>query len=357
MNIATLDRTIDNLVPVDRALFKRLYEPTVYTSLMLIPESMTPWIISQFGSLEAVTKQKVIRLTNKVTSEETIFNPLRLKRPHDAREESSFSPDSLDKGIDIFDHPLTSTPGDTFGRIHGKHCLTASNIAKCDGQHGLVIFKERNPLRFGEVEIADYIDTAWRWASSAHRENLAHKYFFFSWNCLWRSGASLIHGHSQMMLTRNRHFARIEHLRKCALSYKQRHKQNYFDDLYRLHRALGLAGDKNGVRVLSYLTPIKNNGVVITANALDTAFKNTVHRVLAFYRDVLGVVSFNLAIVTPPLGPTREEWRGFPVIAWLVDRGSLDNRSCDVGALELFASTAVTSDPFSLAAKMNGLVN
>jgi len=352
MDITVLDKALDNLSQKDRELFVRLYRLAIYQGRTRIPESMKPWVIGQFGSLEAVTGQKIVRLTNTVTSEETIFNPLRIKRPHDARDEECFSLDSLDRGLDIFDNPEESTSADVFGRIKGKYCITASNIAKCDEWHGVVIFKEHHPLHFNEAEVADYIDAAWRWAEAAHRESPANKYFFCSWNCLWRSAASLIHGHNQMMLTRGRHFARIEHLRRAALTYRHRARRSYFDDLYRIHRALGLGFDKAGIRVLAYLTPLKNNGVILMADSLNAPFKRMVYETLACYRDRLGVESFNLALTTPPLGPTRESWEDFPVTAWLVDRGSLANRSSDIGALELFASTSVTSDPFTLMEKL-----
>ena len=356
MDITTIDKALDKLSAADRHLFARLYNPAIYDGHLIAPDSMKSWIANQFGSLAAVTEQRVVRLTNKVTGEETIFNPLRLKRPHDTREAAGCSLDSLDKCLDNFARPRENTPEDTFGRIQGQYCITASNIAKCDGQHGLVIFNEHHPLHFNEAEVIDYLDTAWRWAETAHRANPANKYFFYSWNCLWRSAASLTHGHNQMMLTRGRHFAHIEHLRKCALTYRRRHKQDYFGDISRLHQALGLVTYRQEVCALAYLTPLKNNEVVILAKNMGRSFQKMVYRMLSFYRDNLGIASFNLAVTTPPLGPTRESWQDFPVIAWLVDRGKLDNPSCDMGALELFASTSVTSDPFLLATKMKGFI-
>jgi hypothetical protein len=258
--------------------------------------------------------------------------------------------------VDSFDSPETSTCEDIFGRIHGKHCITASNIAKCDGWHGIVVFREHHPLRFSEEQVTDYLETAWSWAQAAHQASPANKYFFFSWNCLWRSAASLIHGHSQVMLTRSRHFARIESLRKATLTYQRRYGTNYFGDLIEAHRALGLAFDKQGVAVLAYLTPVKSNEIVLIAKELNSSFKRQVYRSLAFYRDVLGVESFNVALTVPPLAPTRESWQGFPAIAWMVDRGELANRSSDIGALELFASTAVVSDPFVMSPKLAGFL-
>src|SRR5207247_1067656 len=47
---------------------------------------------------------------------------------------------------DPFCHPETGTPADTFGRIRGEHGITASNIAKYDTYHGVLVFDEHDPL-------------------------------------------------------------------------------------------------------------------------------------------------------------------------------------------------------------------
>ena len=355
-DISSLDKRLDNLSPTDRTLFERLYSLCVQKSSIHIPENMREWVARQFGSIEAVTSQRVVRLTNNVTGEETIYNSLRALRPCDTREKSPVSLDSLDMGADSFANPLENTPEDTFGRIEGHYCVTASNIAKCDELHGLVIFKNPHPLRWSKEEVDDYIDTAWRWAQKAHSLHPLNRYFFFCWNCLWRSGASINHGHAQMMLSRGRAFSRIEALRKAAQSYRRKHGTNYFDDLFNVHKSLGLAFDRNGVRVLACLTPVKNSEIIFMADRLDAHFKESMYDILALYRDHLGVTSFNLAIATPPPDRTRESWQGFPVTAWLVDRGSLNYRSSDIGSLELFATNSVASDPFKLAQKLDTLI-
>ena len=60
---------------------------------------------------------------------------------------------ALTWGVDSFASPLENTTEDTFGRITGRHCVTASNIAKCDELHGLVIFKNSHPLKWGREEV------------------------------------------------------------------------------------------------------------------------------------------------------------------------------------------------------------
>jgi hypothetical protein len=356
-DISTLDKRLDSLPEGQRKLFDRIYHRSVSHPQLCLPDTMKLWVVQQFGSLDVVLNQTVLRLTNNVTGEETVFNSVRRLRPLDNREKEGFAPESLDNTVDIFDNPEVNTPADTFGRIRGKYCVTAGNIAKCDELHSLVIFKDHNPLQFTEAKVLDYLDTAWRWAAAAHRHFPQNKYFFHCWNCLWRSGASINHGHSQMMLARGSHYARIEHLRRAALSYKRRFGANYFDDLYRVHAALGLALEYGDTRLLAYLTPTKNNELIIMSNTYDRAFRKHVYRALAFFRDNLLVQSFNLGLTMPPLAKTRESWQGFPVIAWLVDRGRLDNRSCDWGSLELFATVSVTSDPFQLAEALQSVYN
>ena len=351
-DISTLDKRLDTLSAADRALFERIYALSCHVADMCFPDGMQTWVAKQFGSVEGVAHQKVVRLTNTITGEETLYNNLRALRPSDTKEKASVSLDSLDMGVDSFADPLLNTPEDTFGRIKGLHCITASNIAKCEELHGVVIFNNPHPLKWGREEVCDYIDTGWRWADEAHKYHPANKYFFFCWNCLWRSGASINHGHAQMTLSRGRAFSRIECLRQSALSYHRRFGSNYFDDLFEVHKSLGLAFEKNETRVIACLTPRKNKEVIIMADVLTDSFKERVYEVLETYRDRMGVVSFNLAIATPPLDKSRESWQGFPVIAWTVDRGRLEYRSSDIGSLELFAANSVASDPFKLAKKL-----
>jgi hypothetical protein len=246
-------------------------------------------------------------------------------------------------------HPLQGTPEDTFGRVEGRHCITASNIAKYDGLHGMVIFNEYNPLRFNKEEIVDYIDVGCQWAERAYAADPSARYFFFMWNCLWGAGASLEHGHAQVMLTHDMPYAKIERLRRSALRYQEEYGSNYFDDLYQVHLSLGCALEKGGTRVISHLTPIKDKEIILLAESLDLSMKERIYEVLECYRDKMGVRCFNLALSTLPLGEVEESWEGFPVIARLVDRGNPRGRASDIGTMELYASSVIASDPLEVA--------
>ena len=74
-----------------------------------------------------------------------------------------------------------------------------------------------------------------------------------------------------------------------------------------------------------------------------------IYDVLRCFVERLGVTSFNMAIYMPPIAPVEEDWGGFPVLARLVDRGDPMNRTSDFGAMELYASSVIASDPFRVA--------
>ena len=201
-SIINLEETVASLPSQAKELFHRIFTVTTTIGELNVPPSMQPWVEQHFGSVGNVSRQKIVRVTNLVTGEGALFNWLRNCRPIEAVSEKHFMDEFLGNGQpDTFCCPEENTPEDTFGRIAGQHCITASNIAKYDGLHGMVIFHEFNPLQFSREKIIDYIDTALAWAKQAQVKRPQAKYFLFVWNCLCRAGASIVHGHAQMMLT------------------------------------------------------------------------------------------------------------------------------------------------------------
>lgn len=348
-SIVNLEEVAASLPARDKALFQRIYAITTTVGEQSFPRGMRPWVKRQFGSLAEVTKQHIVRVTNMVTNEEAIFNKLRARRPIELQDGKSIADLIAEPHRhDPFHSPADNTPEDSFSRVVGRHCITASNVAKFDGLHSLVIFNEFNPLNFSQEQMVDYFSVAWEWAQRAHTLKPQARYFCLIWNCLWRAGSSIVHGHAQVMLTKGRHYAKVDWLRRAALEYKQRYGSNYFADLFKVHRSLGCALERDGVKVIASLTPFKDNEVMLIAQELNLSVKERIYEVLACFRDRLGIASFNLCLVTPPLSETEESWEGFPIIVRVVDRGNLHNRDSDVGGLEIYASSVVASDPFEL---------
>ena len=356
-SITHLEEMVRALPDTEQERFARIFKVTTTIGDLKPPPSMHDWITRYFGSLGAVRKQRIVKVMNLITAEGSLFNELRASRPMEAQASSDLD-DIINRDLGgPFCHPLEGTPEDVFGRVQGAHCITASNVAKYDGFHGLLVFNEHNPLRFTAEEVTDYIDTALGWARKAHCVDNDASYFFFMWNCLWRSGASILHGHAQMALGRGMHYAKVEHLRRAALLYRVGHGVSYFDDLYAIHDSLGLAVNDKGVHILAYLTPIKENEVIIISDRLDDTLKCAIYKVLRCFVETLGVRSFNLALYMRPIDTVPEDWRGFPIVVRVVDRGDLNNKTADFGAMELYGSSVITSDPFRVAQALSGCLS
>jgi len=346
--ISGLPEMVAALPEEERERFERIFLVDSSIGRLKTNPAMEEWIKKYFGSLDAVREQKVIRITNLVTMEGSFFNELRSKRPVVTEKGEELEQIIEEDRGDVFCRPLELTSEDTFGRIQGQHSISASNIAKFDGFSGVIVFNEHNPLRFTAGRIADYIDTALAWLHKAHETDPEATYPFFLWNCLWRAGASIIHGHAQVILGRGLHYGKVEGLRRAALAYQQTSGSNYFDDLYRVHDSLGLSLEAGGTRVLSYLSPIKDREVLLISSAIDDSLKGAVYQVLDCYVRDMGVRSFNVAILMPPFSTTPEDWSGFPVVVKIVDRGDPLSRTVDMAAMELYASSVLFADPFQV---------
>ena len=124
--LANLSELVERLPAEAQALFHRIYDLRCVTGHLTVPETMAGWVEARFGDIEAVQTQQIVKITNRITVEGTLYNPLRAARPADI-----VSLEDVDAAIEStrggpFCSPETLTPEDVFGRVRGQHCLTAS---------------------------------------------------------------------------------------------------------------------------------------------------------------------------------------------------------------------------------------
>ncbi len=329
--------------------FSDLYDLDVTVGELVLPDHMRTWVERYFGSTEAVVRQRIVKVTNRWTLDATLFNELRARRPLEARIPAELADELARTAPDPFCEPEYNTPEDVFGRLRGRHVITASNIAKYDGLHGVIVFREHDPLAFDGELVREMVAVAREWFERAHAVDRAAIYPLFMWNCLWKSGASIPHGHAQVSLTRGMHYGKVERERRAAEAYRRATRRGYFADIFRVHEALGLGRALNGVRVYANLTPLKEKETVLLAPAFDDELAQMMGRVVRCLVDELNVTSFNLVAWLPPLAATSEDWSEMPVVVRIVDRGDPLSRTSDFGAMELYAASVVASDPFRVA--------
>jgi hypothetical protein len=343
-----------------RARADRLLDVRIARGHTVPPPEMSAWLERTFGSVDAVREQTIVKVMNLATLEATYFAPLRARRPLD------LAPTSDDLAAVIgateggpFCHPETDTPADSFGRVRGTRVVTGANAAMAEAHHGVVVFDHHDPLAFDAELIADVLTTGRAWAEGARTEDPTAGNYLLIWNCLWRAGGSVVHGHAQVLLGNGPHVARLERLRRDVEGYRARTGSDLISDVVAVHRDLGLVRDIGDVALLGHVTPVKERELLLVGTAggdeRDASFVDALAKTLVGYRDRIGVRSFNLAIWRPPLGDGADAWGWLPPIARIVDRGDPFQRSSDIGAMELYGTPIVASDPYDLLAGLEGM--
>jgi hypothetical protein len=360
--IADLPRLIEAMEPEARDQAQTLFDVSVVEGLTDPPPDLHEWLERHFGSVAAVRRQRIVRVTNRWSLEGTLFSPLRSRRPIAAGSLDTFTREVQATIGDEFCHPETGTPADSWGRVRGRRSITAANAAKYDGRHGVVIFDHHDPLAFDQESVLDMLDVGREWAERGRAKGPAAWAYLLIWNCGPRAGGSIVHGHAQVLLGQGAHYAQVQRLRRDAGAYAAATGGSYLQDVVSVHRELGLVvAEADGVAIVASITPIKERELLIVGqpgmDEREPAFAGAVARTVTAYRDVAGVKAFNLALLRPPIDSAvaaTNGWQHLPPLVRLVDRGEPGSRSSDIGAMELYAASVVGADPFELADSLRG---
>ncbi len=301
--------------------FNKIYEFESVRAKMIMPKIP----INGFSA-----HQEVITLRNKYTNESVIYNPNRRFRPMSKKKYNVVSECK-------FEDVEKNTPSDIFGRIKSKFCTTASNLSKYAKNHGLLIFKEHDPLKFTPESVEDFIGTAKDWI-----KEVDESYWGIVWNCNWRAGASIPHGHFNL-IARNMPFPIQENYHLARENFLQVEGGDLFNSMIQTHRNLGLIVIDGTTVSMAYLTPKKNWGILIASRQDDAFFHNAIYSGADTMRS-LGD-SFNMAIVP--------EYKSVPNLALFISRGNSDTLTSDFGTIEaLLGESVIDSDPFLLIKEM-----
>lgn len=354
-SISDLPALIADLPAAKRARLERIFRIDEARGELRIPASMVPWVEKNFGSVEAAQHQRIVRVTNVWTWEGALFNPLRGKRPLQLRGDAETGKVPAD---DIFAEPLRSTSEDVFGRVRGDHCITASNISRWEGWCAVCIFDEPDPLRLTQAQARDYFRTSLQWATLANQHDQLARNFIWVWNGGLKGGASVPHAHAQVALGHGMHYAGVEMLRRAAISYRERHHADYFEDLIAIHEDLGLDVTLGKLRGFFYLAALRSGDLMAFGDGFDDDLADALHAGLRGLIDRAGMTAFIAGVLMPPISPlpegagVREDWSHFPHILRITDRGPAQMISSDVGAIDFYAHRVITLDPYAVRAQL-----
>ncbi|XP_033101677.1 uncharacterized protein LOC117104888 [Anneissia japonica] len=339
-------------------MFERIYDVKRRSGQIIVPDTFQTKLLKWLGNSEDLLREAKLQFVtiiyNKYTNEETIFNPLRSKRPGVNNEEDvqTYLDELMQKSTKDCDFCAYQfkTAEDTFGRIESTHSGTAANAFKYNGYHSLIISKKHNIFEVNEEEFLDMMHTTMRWYMKVYETDKAYKYPQLMWDCLPKASASQIHTHAQASLSPDGYYGLMKHIRLSAIRYaKENGGNNYFTELLQVHNALGLATKFGNASAMAYLTPKNDNEVIIMSKTANLDFFRLLFYVIKAFTEDMKLYAWSLAMFLPKLEPwVAPGFDDIPALVRIVSRGPVNSPRSDISAMELFGASNVNIDPFNV---------
>jgi hypothetical protein len=308
-----LEKILENLKKEE--IFHRLFE----TKIKEIVLDNLPEKYFEFK------KQKLIFINDKILEKSVIFNLSRKKRPQPNIETQV-------QEKDPFCDYQRLTPLDEIGRLENESSVTAGNLSKMADYHSLVIFKKHNFSDLQKEDFLSAINLTQEWFEKIQNLDNEIKTKIFIWNHHFRSGASILHPHFQLLAYKSSPL-KVQKLKEKLENYQKNFQSYYFEDYFNLMTKVNLAKEKDDLKIWVSLTPEKEKG-------------------LNFYGDFFKGAKFLWEILQKLFQTGTQSFNLFYLLdlnyGFFVDRGETSKLNSDFGALEIFGIKIISSDPTEL---------
>jgi len=342
-------------------LFKVIYAIRTKQTTVVLSETFLPkvqkWMNGNQELVEATKKQTIIFVDNKWSLESVVFNPVRAKRPGGQGQGSvaEYVNNLIDKakeGCDFCSYKKY-TAADDFGMLESERTVAISNTFKIEKYHGMIVFKQHDPVHFDQDQFIDAMDLAMRWFKTAAGRATDHKYRHMYWDCLPKASASQVHPHIHLALGDHAYYAKWNRLHKAALEFSESVPNwNYWNAMLQVHNALGLSAHFNSASIISYITPQKDLEIVILAKKPSQDFFRLFYFAVRTFMEDMGQFAISAGCVFPKLDVSTDNGAELPAICRLLSRGAADLPRSDVSSFDLFGTANVNKDPFVVIKKV-----
>jgi len=338
-------------------LVERIYQVRLkYTTIAISDTFMlkvSKWLKGNKEMIKATKNQSLIFIDNLYTYESVVFNPVRSNRPGVSAGNVKLYIDKLvndtSKSCDFCSYK-NYTATDTFGYMNSDYSVVVSNTFKIEKYHGMVLFKQHNPVDFDQLQFIDAIHLALQWYDRTHKLLPDHKYRVMYWDILPKASASQIHPHMHLTLGDYSYYAKWNQLYHAGLKYTSNEGLNYWKDLLQVHAALALSFSYKEASLMVYLTPQKDYEVIIISKKPCLHFFQLAYHTIRSFMDDLQQYSLSMSYVFPKITSSVNDQskQELPMMLRIITRGPADNTRSDVSSFDLFGTPNVNKDPFKV---------
>ncbi|CAF1220692.1 unnamed protein product [Adineta steineri] len=312
---------------------------------------------------EKALDQDLYFVMNKYSFEETVYNPLRGRRPIQQPEIpiEQYLKETMEKTSQVCDlcnyQKMTAT--DSLGRMENRHAYSAANAFKFDQWHSMFMPKQHDITKITLDELKDVYTLAWKWIRAVHKQSPSHRFPALLWDSLPHGGASQVHPHIHATVHSNHYYGQFESIRSASEQYYRDYKhvknqkaKNYFRTMQDIHTALNLTISLSGLTILVPITSRKEYDIIVLAENFDERFIEVIYQILQGYFNKLKQYSFSSCLYLPPLSPNKDDSGLTPVYFRIIPRGQPSSLLSEVSSLDLFSIYNVNKLPSDLFAEI-----
>jgi len=318
------------------------------------------WVGRDLEVQQDVTSQRVLQVTDLLTSESTHYNQLRARRP---RPEGGSGGKSWvvrmverTKSQCHFCQPQNFTAEELWGRIFLPHCSSAGNVFRVAGASGLILAKTHSVLEINLKVLSEMLKCCQLWFDKTHDQDNRLLFPSLIWDTLPKAGASQAHPHFQVWLSRSTYPGHFGSLLRKANLHSTTTGRDYWKDVAELHISLGLGLRHGSTVAIAPLTSIGDHEVMVIGSGenVDESLVEVVQAVFEVYRQ-FDLFCHSMGMAMPPLQPLPARL-SLPILVRMVARGPCDSAQSDVSSFELFAFASVSSDPLQTITTLRTLL-
>ncbi|KAL7633332.1 UNVERIFIED_CONTAM: hypothetical protein RMT77_016438 [Armadillidium vulgare] len=301
----------------------------------------------------SLSHQLLIYVFNHVTLESSVYNPLRSKRPVVHNDENIWS--YVEK-LSSETHPNCDfckykdfTAVDELGRHETQFTVRVTNTFKLEKWHGMIIMKKHHPTNFSLQEFEMFLNDVVNWANEVQVVDPSYIYPSAVWDVLYKAGASQIHPHIHVLVSRNYYFGKVEQLRRAAQNYFEKTGHNYFTKLVEIYSALGLAVRLGKAVALCTLAGSGDLEVMILSDTPNSDLFRLFYFTLQVYHE-LNFPCHSMFMGWSALGSSeRAKFGKVPAILRVMTRGNCMSKTNDISSIDLFLTNFRDYDPWFLS--------
>jgi UDPglucose--hexose-1-phosphate uridylyltransferase len=249
------------------------------------------------------------------------------------------------------------------GRLRIGEAVLIPNLFPIGTYHSVIILSKAHFLKLSEFRpelIENGLKAARIFANSVYRQDPLSLFVAVNANYLFPAGATFVHPHLQMLITRVAH-SYHERLIEACRSYYRKQGSTYHGDLIHEEKKIGAryVGQKGKWHWITSFSPLGINEV-IAVHEQESDFgllsetdlrdlSEGISKVLAFYES-LGHLSFNYSVLSAK-GPSGE---GFRCVLKMITRQNLypNYRNDDYFLQKILQSELMINLPEELAVKL-----